>query len=197
MKLCKYCGEFKPISDFPSKGAKCKKCVSIYKKEYQVKNRTRIKERKALYYQDNKDYIRQKRKNFYENNKDYILEQAKSYRIKNRESIIVKDKIKYLKRKEDPLFLKKEYQKHRDSILARHKKWRDSHKNHLSEYRKMCYTNISDWYALCLLKHEIEDVSNIDKSNINQLIVLKRKSLTLKRIKNGFKRSKKQIDNNK
>lgn len=195
MKLCKYCGKLKPITEFPTKGAKCKACVSIYKKEYQIKNKIRIKERRALYYQENKESILQKHKSRYKTNRDYILEQNKSYRVKNRESCIERDKKKYLKRKEDPLFFKKEYQKYRDSILVRHKEWREHNKAHLSKYRKRCCNEVSDWYALCLLKHEIGNIDSISSVDIDSLIVLKRKSLTLKRIKYGFKRKKKQTDN--
>lgn len=197
MKLCKYCGRLKPIYEFPSKGAKCKECVAIYKKEYQIKNSSRIKERKSLYYQDHKDDIKQKQKRRYEENREYILEQCKLYRIKNRESCIERDKKKYIKRKNDPLFLKKEYQKYKNSILARHNEWRERNKEHLSQYRKMSCKDISDWYALSLLRHELGSLDCMDSDDIEQLIVLKRKSLTLKRIKYGFKRSKKQIDDDK
>ena len=44
MKKCNYCLMIKDLIDFPKKGAKCKSCVSEYKKEYALLNKDKIKD---------------------------------------------------------------------------------------------------------------------------------------------------------
>jgi len=81
-KLCKYCGEEKPITQFNKKkngkygvSSKCKPCFSEYYKSYYNKNK--------------KSKINSV-KNYYNNNKDSVLKYKKEYYVENRELLIRK-----------------------------------------------------------------------------------------------------------
>ncbi len=83
-KVCTKCSELKVYDEFYRKAdgrdgysSQCKKCTAVKQKEYQRKNKERIKE-----YQD--EYRRL--------NKDYLLDAAKEYRENNSEAKHARDK---------------------------------------------------------------------------------------------------------
>lgn len=86
MKECTQCGEVKAIDDFYKNSRmadghlnKCKKCFSLYKKEYWVKN---------------KEYLKQYKRRHRKENAEHYRNYAKEYREKNIESIKEKEKIR-------------------------------------------------------------------------------------------------------
>ena len=70
MKKCNYCLIEKDLIDFPKKGAKCKSCVSMYKKKYALLNKEKIKKYSKEYYSDNRDIILSKVKDYNTDNKE-------------------------------------------------------------------------------------------------------------------------------
>jgi hypothetical protein len=61
MKKCVKCGVEKSINEFPSNQRKtlCKKCESLYNKEYNLKNKTKKQEYSKQYREKNKETIKQ------------------------------------------------------------------------------------------------------------------------------------------
>jgi hypothetical protein len=89
---------------------RCKKCISIYRKEYRERNDVKIHEKQ--YAEINKEHIKLKAKERYSKTKNRILE--KEWRTNN------KDKIKSIKRKH--------YEKNKKVILEKSKKYYQEHK---------------------------------------------------------------------
>ena len=98
--------------------AYCKKC----EKEYQEKNKNRMKEYKKQYYKENKDSLKQQQKIYNEENKDVLKVKSKKYREENKEN-------------------RKEYLiRNKDKIREQDKQYRvqnkDKIKNRVKKYRK-------------------------------------------------------------
>lgn len=75
MKQCKFCWVKKPYSDFYTATANadgyksnCKACESLKKKEYYLKNRTKLLEQSANYYSNNKEEIQAKHRKYNRDN---------------------------------------------------------------------------------------------------------------------------------
>ena len=62
--------------------AVCRKCVSIYNRDYHESNKEKIIERKKEYYQENLDSIKEYHKKYRQENKESRREYNRSYRIK-------------------------------------------------------------------------------------------------------------------
>ena len=104
-----------------------------YNKEYNLKNKERLKERKREYYLKNKEKNREKIKEY---DKKYYLknkEKIKEYQLKNREYILAKKKEYYLKNIEQ----RKEYLlKNREHILAQKKEHYLKNIEQIKEYHR-------------------------------------------------------------
>jgi hypothetical protein len=68
MKKCNYCLIEKDLIDFPSKGSKCKSCVSESSKSYYNKNKNKIIENVKRYKSENLDRIREYKNEYNKNN---------------------------------------------------------------------------------------------------------------------------------
>jgi len=117
------------------------KCIPTRKiKEYNEKNKDKIKEKMKEYRDNNKDKISDKKKEYYENNKDRI----KKYYENNKDKIKeyyenIKDKIKEKQKEyyEDNKDKKKEYyENHKDKIKEKRKEYYENHKDGIKEYYK-------------------------------------------------------------
>ena len=120
MKVCIKCGVEKDLILFVKTKNSCKECEKLYKKEYALKNKDKLKEKTRDYYSNNKDYIKDKVKERYNLDKESKLNYQREYSIENKDKIkkyksvyskINKDKIRLYKtkyqrdrRKNDPLF---------------------------------------------------------------------------------------------
>lgn len=150
MKKCNYCLIEKDLIDFPSKGAKCKSCVSEYKKEYALLNKDKIKEYSKKYYSENKDIILLRVKEYTENNSDKVkeykneynknntnLDYHKKYRNDNKDSISEKRKMYYQINKERVKERVKEYtSENREYVNQRNRENREKNKDEYN--RKWC-----------------------------------------------------------
>ncbi len=100
MKRCSVCKIEKPIELFcrncrnkDGLNAKCRECSKHYKKQYQTKNKDKIKQKKHEDYLKNKESLKIYRKQYREKNKAKIKQRKYAYYLKNRESIIKKNSI--------------------------------------------------------------------------------------------------------
>jgi len=127
-KTCTKCGVEKSIDQFhkDSKGAhkvksRCKICLSSYDKEfhkqYSIKNKEIISERKKLTYEKNKEKILIERKEYYTKNREMMLEKTREY----------------VKRSG---YGKKYYAENKEKLLQTHSDWVNSNKPRLQEYQR-------------------------------------------------------------
>lgn len=114
VKICKECGEQKPISDFYDRRRKCKMCVSKQGKQRYIKNREKILKKNAEYRDAHREEINQYFRERYKNNRKEILESQKKYIEKHRE-----EKKEYLRkyyRKNKKRLLKQSLDRQREKI---------------------------------------------------------------------------------
>jgi hypothetical protein len=101
-KICNKCKIKKPSTEFYKKldglSSMCKKCIGEQKKEYNKRNKERIREYQKQYREENKDKAKEYQKQYREENKD----KAKEYYKKNREKKLVRVKRWQQKVKDDP-----------------------------------------------------------------------------------------------
>lgn len=91
-----------------------------YQKQYRLKNKERIAEKKKQYYLDNKERIDEYQKQYRDANKERLAEYNKEYREENKERIAEKRKLYREKNKERIAEKKKEYEKqHRKTPAGR------------------------------------------------------------------------------
>tara|TARA_R110001583_G_scaffold69051_1_gene195951 strand:+ start:571 stop:1191 length:621 start_codon:yes stop_codon:yes gene_type:complete len=93
-----------------------------YQKEYELKNKEKIKNRKKIFYMEKGG--KEKQKEYQLNNKEKIKEQRKIYYLKNKEKLKEQGKENYLNNKESKLKYQREYgkkyfQKNKQKIYAR------------------------------------------------------------------------------
>lgn len=141
MKLCSDCNLEKPLLDFyknkNSKGGyerRCKLCQCIYAKNYQLKNKDKIKERRAEYYIENKEEIKTKVSNYRKNNSEKVKKSSHLKYIKNKTRINEWSK-EYMKQRRslDSFFKLKGNLRHRLNMALRAKSWKkeSSFKNYI------------------------------------------------------------------
>ena len=155
MKKCNYCLIEKDLIEFPKKGAKCKSCVSLYKKEYAIINKDKIREYLKDYYSENRDDILKKSKEYTIKNSERIkeykndynknnsnLDYHKKYREDNKELISEKRKEYYQKNKEDIKEKVREYvNDNREYVNKRNKQNRDNKKEYYNELNRSYVSN--------------------------------------------------------
>jgi hypothetical protein len=98
LRICNYCKIHKEFSEFHKDKSKkngvitiCKVCISIKSKEYRLKNKDAIRNKKVKYHSEHSDEICRKSKEWYENNKDKASATARSYRLKNKYGLSKED----------------------------------------------------------------------------------------------------------
>ena len=86
-KVCKGCGEFKPLDAFNRNkrmkdglSSKCRECDAEYRRAWYRANWDRCKEYRQKYYIENWDAISVKRKKYYREHRDAMLEYQRRYR---------------------------------------------------------------------------------------------------------------------
>lgn len=184
-KICKICGESKPISEYQKAGKGryyqpyCKPCDSIRKKKYCELNKDKVLKKKKDYYYRNKDKIDEKNKKWYWDNKEKSLQYHKEYGEKNREEINRKS-IEYRKnnndyvRKRDSerrrkniehyLMKEKQYREQKTPeqkalIALKQKEWRIKNKEKIAERRKLRMDKIRETRRLNNNKRAATDIS--------------------------------------
>jgi len=90
MKKCIKCEKELNIDDFPKKGGnRCKSCISLYKKEYNIKNRDKLSKKDKEYYLKNKEKNKNRSNEYYKENKEKKLEYQKEYYSLNKDDISI------------------------------------------------------------------------------------------------------------
>ena len=91
MKNCNTCHTLKPLDDFPKNKCmadgrlnKCKLCFSIYKKQYWIENKEKLKEYKKIHRSENKEHYQLYSKSYRQNNLDKLKLNQKINREKNK-----------------------------------------------------------------------------------------------------------------
>lgn len=102
VKQCSKCKKYKTLNEFYIwKNGKdgfrtmCKKCHSIYCKQYREKHKLYLLKKQKAYYQLNKNKLIKQRQIYYEKNKEVILEYHKQYEKMHRQEINKKSNHKY------------------------------------------------------------------------------------------------------
>ena len=92
VKLCRTCGEVKPVSMFGKQSSHsdglqslCKSCKSVKDKAYHEANRERISKKAHEYYLNHKESIIKRVKQYEIDNRDIIIEKRAEYFQKNKE----------------------------------------------------------------------------------------------------------------
>lgn len=93
MKICNRCSLSKDDLDFYGGRNVCKRCISIQKKEYGIKNADKIRQ----YRHTNSSRIKKYSKSYYEKNRETVLLFMKDRYSKNTEEVLAQNKISYKK----------------------------------------------------------------------------------------------------
>jgi hypothetical protein len=126
MKICSKCKIEKEVTEYHKKcngvQSRCKACISVEMKIYQLKNKEEISIRRKKSYEVNRDTLLKEKREYYNNNKEKLKEKQSKYYTDNK-SMINKRNNTYVKnrRKIDPLFrLTKNYSGRVKSALSGH-----------------------------------------------------------------------------
>lgn len=91
-KLCNKCNITKPTIEFyktssnkDGLNSRCKSCIDVQNKTYQIKNKNEIAQNQRKYYQDNVQSIAEYKKEWFQNNRD--INKEKQYYLDNIETI--------------------------------------------------------------------------------------------------------------
>lgn len=94
MKECKQCGKVKSLDEFYKNKCmadghlnKCKVCFSLYKKDYWIRNRDKLREYKKRHRKENSEHYRQYAKKYREDNIEEIKEREKLRRSRSSDKI--------------------------------------------------------------------------------------------------------------
>lgn len=110
--------------------------IRLKRELYYKANKEKIKEQHSDYYQNNKEKIGKLVKKYRENNKEKVIEWKKIYRKDNKENILSKERIyRENNRKEIRAYDKILYQNNKENIGRRVKKYRETHKEIIKEWR--------------------------------------------------------------
>lgn len=143
-KVCKICNQEKEITEFKLKKNKgkeyrlnfCKVCEKIknndYQKNYNKKNKEKIKEYKKTRYLLNKNIIDEKNKEYAKNNKEKLM----LYRIKNKEINNLRSK-KYRDENKEKVkeYNKNYYKKNKQQLLEKEKEYKRKKRNEDDLYK--------------------------------------------------------------
>ena len=110
MKKCIKCLVEKETTEFLKSRNVCKKCISIYKKEYSSKNCEKIKNYMKEYYNTNQDLLKDRQVSRYRKDTKAKIEYQKKYTEINRERIRSYKKEYYDENKDSIREYKREYQ---------------------------------------------------------------------------------------
>lgn len=96
IKQCVKCGNILPATpEYFGKTKKsndglkgtCKKCLSIYNKNYQKKNRDKLLANMKIYRENNKEQFKNMKKEYVKNNKEKVAAASKKYKDENKEAV--------------------------------------------------------------------------------------------------------------
>lgn len=147
MKKCTKCGTIKEDSDFYVMHSRnnnlyssCKKCCGVIKKEWEEKNREKVKQRNKKWRENNPEKVKKHSKESYLRNREKRVAWGKEYYLKN------SDKVKERARKWDlahPEEVKKRSKKwyalHPDKSLEWNNRWRKNNPDKVLEIQKREY----------------------------------------------------------
>lgn len=132
VKFCKYCGKWKPLSEYYRNTQrpgglmyKCKDCSKEYNRRWREKNYEKMMERHREYYLENLDKIRAYDKKRYWDNREEILAKSARYRAAHVD--------------ERKAYDKKRYWANKDELNAKTKAYRDANKEHARALARATY----------------------------------------------------------
>ncbi len=143
MKVCKKCEIEKEESHFNKSRGECKECMSIYKKEYAVKNAEKIRAYQSKFRES----------------ETYTKYQSE-YRLKNADSI-KEYKKKYYEENSDSVnkYLRDRYSKRQD-VRDKCKEYRDLNKEKSRDYSKIYYNINKDEILSGIYKNKKNRIKN-------------------------------------
>lgn len=146
-KVCKECGETKPISSFSKqKSTKdglrsvCKPCDVKKVQEYRKKNRAKYLKSARIYHSKNRKARNEANKEYRENNKEVIRERTVRWRKENADHI---------------LEYSQEYRKNNsDAIRERINRWNEENRDKVNLYQKLRRTRVRELPSDLTLEQE-------------------------------------------
>ena len=131
-KICRVCGEEKPLGEFRIRGDsgkrrnECKSCLSKYLKKYRSENKQHISLLNKRWYETHKDAVAEYRINWQRRNRDKLHANYKKY-VQNmteeqRERVRVRDRRYRYARKDDSEYIERRRAWSRESTKRRRKK---------------------------------------------------------------------------
>lgn len=85
-KICKCCGETKPLAVFYVGRGKCKTCGNAESKTYYEKNRRSVRESQKAWREQNKDKALAQKAEYYLSNRKCLIEKSRRYYAENKEA---------------------------------------------------------------------------------------------------------------
>ena len=103
-RVCKKCGEEKPLDEFCKNKAykfgyihTCKYCKSNYDRKYRQENREKVRGVQRKHYQKNREKARGVQRKYRQENQEKLIEGSRKYRESNPEKMKINNVIKTLK----------------------------------------------------------------------------------------------------
>jgi hypothetical protein len=116
---------------------KCKECVAIYNKQYQVANAEQIAKTHKNYQEKNKEQIAENHQQYYQNHREELLEVSKDYYQNNKVEIVQYQSQYYQDNKEHIKQQARQYQQdNKEQIKAKNKTYRQNNKKSINTYHR-------------------------------------------------------------
>ena len=141
-RVCKECGETKPLSGFPNVKGKngktyhrkvCKECRREYERDWKNNNADHVQKYRQSYYAANRESIVKKVKDWQEEHRDEKLEYQRQWYLENQERLLAKQR-QWYEANQDKIAAYRE--KNRDRISERLKSWRKRNQAAVKAYQK-------------------------------------------------------------
>lgn len=170
MKRCSKCREikerkyfFKRVESKDGLAPLCKVCAEQYAKEYNERNRDKIKEYNAQYYEKNKEACRERFRKYNKKNKDKIAKRRKEYFTQynktNKER--AKQYREYNKERIQE-YAKQYYNDNKSRIIKQHNKYKKQKRKNSPRYRLNANMGVGMWYSLRMKKNKQDWESLVD-----------------------------------
>jgi len=170
MKTCSKCRETKGIKNFFKRmkskdglASWCKVCAKQYFKQYNEKNRDKIREYSKQYNEKNKDACKKRRMEYCRKNKDKIAKRRKEYFIQYR--LANKKQAKQYRennKKRIQEYSKQYYNENKSKIIKQHNKYKKQKRKNSSRYRLNANMGFGIWYSLRTKKNKQHWESLVD-----------------------------------
>lgn len=141
IKKCKDCQEVKAVEEFVKNGngtgyrTRCKRCYSIYQKEYRDKRRATINKRKRECYQQEREKELERARIYRKEHPEACAKAREKYRINHPDSYRESNKRSYVKCAENRReTCRKYYREHKEMFVEKARRFRGNNPNYFREY---------------------------------------------------------------